>query len=614
MIRWRMLLSVTAAIQDHVPQDRAPSVETVRVKLPPSFSPTNPTHAAAVTNKVNEAHGGGFALSHIDGEYAVLTRRSYTTEVVRGADDSFFVKLPNGTKPTDGDRMAATLQEQHPGYYLTRFDPHNGKAGLTRLADDEVRCREAVAGVIGAKPWDVTVAKTPDGGYLLGLTNKYVPSKHDEKLAEVATRVVGKFGWYVETDPARLTAKIVPSDPPTFPEIIPLDLSKLGKGNPFRSPFGLKLPALGQVAKEPIEVDWKSQAFALVSGLPGAGKTIALNALLAHQFSSGAQVAILDDKAKSTDFLWAKPYVRDGGWGCDGLRSSITALALVYAEGQRRAEVLKTTGYTNWLDMPETQRFAPIFVVVDEVSALLVTERLPAGVDKKLPEVQEVIEENRLKFKLQRLIFKTVAELRFVGVRMVLSTQVTNTNTGLPPTLKALIGHKILQGTNPSKTQRQQAFNVEANVPEVPENLRGGGLVAKGVGAAELEAQAPAIYKGFYSTTDSLVERFRELGLPTTSRPEPTEAEMNEYCPVGDLNDEEPEPDILGTDRTPSGKPLDPKYGPTAVYDDDGRPLKGAAAAARASKVLAAVSDAPGPLCPSCDSPIRPNGECGCSW
>lgn len=607
-----MLQSMSVSVQDTVAQDRGPSVETVRVKLPAAFSPTNPAHANAVTNKVNEAHGGGFTLSHIEGEYAVLVRRSVTTEVVRGGDDSFFVKLPNGTKPTDGDKMAATLQEQHPGFYLTKFDPHNGRAGLTRLSGDEVRCREAVAGVIGAKPWDVTVAKTPDGGYLLGLTNKYVPSKHDDKLNEVAVAVVGRFGWYVEADPAKLTARIIPSDPPTFPEVIHLDLKKLGKGDPFRSPFGLKLPPLGQVAKDPIEVDWKAQAFAMVSGLPGSGKTITLNALLAHQFSCGAQVVILDDKAKSTDFQWAKPFVRDGGWGCDGLRSSITALALVYAEGQRRAELLKERGYTNWLDMPASERFDAIFIVVDEVSALLVTERLPAGVDKKLPEVQEVIEENRLKFKLQRLIFKTVAELRFVGVRMVLSTQVTNTNTGLPPTLKALIGHKILQGTNPSKTQRQQSFNVEANVPEVPENLRGGGLVAKGVGAAELEAQAPTIYKGLYSTTEALVDRLRELGVRTTSRPEPTEAEMIEFCPVGDLDDEEPEPDILGSDRTPSGKPLDPKYGPSTTFDDDGRPLRGAAAAARASKQLAA--SAPGPQCPSCGKPIQADGTCGCSW
>lgn len=1086
---------MSVSVQDTIPQDRGTSVESVRVKLPAAFSPTNPAHANAVTNKVNEAHGGGFTLSHIEGEFAVLVRRSVTTEVVRDGDDSFFVKLPNGTKPTDGDKMAATLQEQHPGFSLTKFDPHNGRAGLTRLSGDEVRCREAVAGVIGAKPWDVTVAKTPDGGYLLGLTNKYVPSKHDDKLNEVAVAVVGRFGWYVEADPAKLTARIIPSDPPTFPEVIPLDLSKLGEGSLDKTPFGMKLPEPGESKGKPAFIDWTMSPYLLLGGLPRSGKflthdtlvpapvspkfpsgwarhgdlavgdsvyavdgsvvavkslsaelvddvfdvvfsdgqiiraggdhlwtvssrrsrtarlqpkevakrsrvdagraaelrrlrdsaddlsrsgtgitvkamstatgysrlviadflahagipyenlpgkgspraypageairgwadhldetwgrtellrqpllrtvttrdmlktcrvedgranwavpvadsldgfdedlavppyvlgawlgdgtrrvgaitvgdtdrdemlailtdemgyaptrssgityfwgrpqqgrclyghddwkpvagysptcasclregrsgarsniglseklvtvgakvdnvkvipsvylraghkqrlallqglmdtdgyvaadgsielglcderlsqqslelirslgfvasctsspaaitrpdgsrdvvgtrfrikfapseqvfrlsrkaerlapvlpardgrtswnyvvevrpagrapvrcitvdhprslylvggfipthnSVSLTDIIADALSNGSELVIVDTPDKAVDFTWCKPYVRPGGWGCDGLRSTVTALRLAHEELKRRADILKDRGLENWYQIPLAERPKPLLVVADEVSMLLMTERLPAGVDKKTPEVQEVIERNLMKFRTQKTIYDIMAEMGFVGARVVLASQVTNAATGLPPTMKNLMGLRMLQGSNPSKPQRDQAFNVSASVPLVPENLRGGGQAAKGVGAAEMEGQEPYIYKPFYASIKDIVARLEQLGLPKTNRPEPTLAEMDRLCPVGQMDDEEPEPDILGSDRTPSGKPLDPKYGPSTTFDDDGRPLRGAAAAARASKELAA--SAPGPQCPSCSKPIQADGTCGCSW
>src|SRR5699024_1652907 len=123
---------------------------------------------------------------------------------------------------------------------------------------------------------------------------------------------------------------------------------------------------------------------------------------------------------------------------------------------------------------------------------------------------QEAVETNLLKVQLASLISKIVAEQRFVGMRMVLSTQVTNNNTGVPPSLKAKIGHKILQGVNPSKAARTQAFSDESAVPVVPENVKSGGAVARGVGVADLEGQAPAVYKSYFATTDDYRKRLLE--------------------------------------------------------------------------------------------------------
>ena len=41
---------------------------------------------------------------------------------------------------------------------------------------------------------------------------------------------------------------------------------------------------------------------------------------IAGSLAAGAELAILDLPSKSVDFLWCKPFVRPGGWGCDSPR------------------------------------------------------------------------------------------------------------------------------------------------------------------------------------------------------------------------------------------------------------------------------------------------------
>lgn len=594
----------------------------MKVPLPAGFDPDR--HSGAVVSKVRQAKGPEWSLANIDTEanVAVFRRHVAETTVTAATKASGSVKAPESfqvslsaadAKPTMGEKVAATLQDTYPGFYLTDFDPHLARATLTKLDDDTARCRGAVATALGVKPWDVQAAPRPGGGYLLGLPKSYMPSKHDEKLDEVATSVVGQFGWYVVADANKLTAQVIPSDPPTFPPTIRLNLAGLG-ADLHRTPIGDILPPPGQKKYDTVSIDWRAHAFGLVSGTAGAGKTNTLNSIIADQVAGGAALVIVDEPSKAIDYSWCKKYVRDGGWGCDGLRSAVTALALVYEEGNRRAKVLEQAGVTNWFDLPDDQRFPPILCIVDEVAGLLVGEKLPPGVDRKMPEVQEVIEENRLKFKLQRVITKIAAEKRFVGIRMLLSSQVSNQNSGLPPSLKTLLGQRVLMGPNPSKTQRDQAFSVADRVPTVPDNVANGGMVSKGVGGAELEGQAPVVFKSFFATSGQLDAELASRGVPTTSRPEPTQAEMDEYCPVSeeDLDDE--------------GPAFDPRRDAPETFSDDGEQLFGAAAAAAASKRLeaqakaqraakdagAGTSGADGPRCPSCRAPIRSDGTCEC--
>lgn len=608
--------------------------DRVTVALPSGFDPRR--HQRALERLIADRYGDGFDLDSIDlGEgTATASRQGLVTEVAAKATDTFAVRLARGTLPAHGDKVAAKLDDQYPGFRMTQFEPFLGRATMTRMSEDEARCRGALAVALGVKPWDVQVRKLPDDGFEIGLPRGYVPSRHDDRLAEVTQLVVGRPGWRIRCDPAALTARMVPGEPPLFPEAVPFEMATLGGNDPDRSVLGVTLPEQGVGAGPVKHVDWAASAFLLVAGLPGSGKSMTLSSLLAQQLAAGASVAIVDDRAKAIDFVWAKEFLRDGGWGCDSEAHAVATLAMIYEEGRRRSSVLAERGYVNWLDMPPGERFQPIFVIVDELSALTVQDPVPKGVPKDHPMVVEVNDLNYKRALVSRYVNKIIAELRFVGVRMVVSTQVTNATTGLPPSLRNKIGHRVLQGTNPSKPARTQAFNDEQAVPHVPEHVKASGRAARGVGVADLEGQAPVVFKSLFATTDAYAARLRALGLPATTRPSPTAAEVATYSP--DLSDGDDQDNSRARPRSPVRPGLRARQGAGAepVTGKDGTVLHGAAAASRALS-LGTGGPSPGsraqqreeagwasrsgqvtvtrlPSCPDCATPIKPDGTCGC--
>ncbi len=202
------------------------------------------------------------------------------------------------------------------------------------------------------------------------------------------------------------------------------------------------------------------------------------------------------------------------------------------AEGRRRARQLAAAGSVSWTELQTHERFPPILIVVDEASGLLLPDRIPAGIPKDHPLAVEAAQANLLKAALARCINKIIAELRFVGVRMILASQVTNNSTGIGPSLKSKIGHKILQGANPSGTARTQAFSDESAVPLVPANVRADPNAARGTGAAELEGAAPVVYKAYYATTGDYATALHRLGVATTDNPAPTAEQIARHTPI----------------------------------------------------------------------------------
>ena len=122
---------------------------------------------------------------------------------------------------------------------------------------------------------------------------------------------------------------------------------------------------------------------------------------------------------------------------CSAATAAVTALDLILAEGRRRAWLLVAAGATSCAELTAGKRFPPILNIVDEASGLLLPDRIPAGIPKDHPLAVEAAQADLLKAALSRSISKIIAELRFVGVRMLLASQVTDNSTGIGPSLKA---------------------------------------------------------------------------------------------------------------------------------------------------------------------------------
>lgn len=574
-------------------------IQRVRVKLPKGFNPDK--HQGAIMKLIAENHGEGFEIESLDtnaGE-AVAARQVAIAEVRQSAKDVdvMEVRLPRSVKPSDGDKMAVKLADQHgDGWEMTRFEPFLGKATVSRLSPDVARCRGAASLALGVKPWEVQVSQRLDGGFDLELPRSYMPSKHDSKLEEVATGVVGREGWYLKVDAKALTASLIPSDPPTFPAVIPTPMNKVVKFDhtdkeTFKIPLGMKLPPAGETVGETFYLDMNAGAHIQLGGISGGGKTVLLNCYLATWLAKGAELAIIDLPTKSADFEWCKKYVRPGGWGCDSPAQSAVAIRLIMEEGERRSKLIKEHGVNDWKLLPKSAALSPLTVIVDELTGLFALEAVPKT-NKNSPQLlldmaEDAERTNLYKEILKNGIKRVAAELRFTGVFLTLATQVASANTGIEPALRTNLHHKVIMGAKPTEGNRRLVFSDPERVPLVPENVRSDAGASRGVGASEPEGDEPAIFKSYFATVTQYQAWLEKLGIPTTDHPEPTKAQMAVLEDAFE-DDAEDEREETARRREAMPDPMAAMMGDSGL-DAEGRPLKGAALAAAQSKKLATL-------------------------
>ncbi len=544
-------------------------IERITLKLPANFDPGR--HLRALEKLVADKYGDKFELESIDpiAGTAFATRHVAVTEIDAGEQtgDRFEVRLPRGTKPSDGEKIAAKLEDQHDGYALVEFEPFLGRATLARLTPDEQRCRGAVAVVLGVKPWNVQVAARPGGGFDLVLPHTYVPSKHDEKLAEVATLVVGQEGWHVDIDPKALTASILPGEPPSFPPVLPYPFKRaVPRFDPAsddwaRIPLGRVLGRTGGEEGPELTTDFVVAPHALVSGLTGSGKSYLLSVLATGALAQGWELCIADAIKGGVDFVVFESFVRPGGFG-DDLASACCVLQKAYDEGQRRKKLIQQAGVQKWTQLPVSAGLRPVLVAVDELTSLVAPEPTPKGVAKDNPLVVEVAERNLLKATILNTIGKIARELRFTGISLVVGTQVASTSTGIPTELRANLGMKILLGSKPTDNNRRLALNDPDAVPRVPLNIvDDAGGAARGVGVFEIEGRPSGVVKVLFANPAECATYLRALGVATTDRPRPTPAEIARHTPSLETGPGTEDPARAG-DHSPSGNRPEPTFDP----------------------------------------------------
>ncbi|MGC0274972.1 hypothetical protein ACO0LV_18480 [Pseudactinotalea sp. Z1739] len=102
-------------------------------------------HTGRVLTKIGEKHGEGWEVDSIDPRAGTLTasRFAQITEVsATESADTMLLGLARGTRPSDGEKIAAKFEDTHPGYKLTKFDPYLGQATMTKLSNPVIRARD----------------------------------------------------------------------------------------------------------------------------------------------------------------------------------------------------------------------------------------------------------------------------------------------------------------------------------------------------------------------------------------------------------------------------------------------------------------------------------------
>jgi hypothetical protein len=543
------------------------TTEKVTYRLPSGFDPQS--HLRALERLIAEKFGEGFEIDFIDPVAGVATASRHVavtsvsmTSTSQGASRE--VRLPKDTKPSDGEKVAAKMADEYPDMAMVKFEPFLKRATLSPMDAATKRARDAVAVALSVKPWDISITTRSDGGYDIGLPRTYVPSKHLDKLDEVATAVVGREGWYVETNAQSLTASIIPGDPPTFPPMIAYPLDDPLDSGPdrwARVPLGVTLAEPGADDGRILYADFSMNPHFLASGTTGSGKGIAIMSILAGVLARGLEIEIVDGVKGGVDFAVFMPFVRRSGWA-DDLASACCVINTTYEEGVRRKHLIKDHHVQKWTQLPKEVAVRPILIVVDELTSLIAPEPMPKGVSKDNPLVAEIMLRNLIKATILNVVGKIARELRFTGISLFCATQVASTTTGIPTELRANLGAKLLLGSKPTDNNRRLALNDPDAVPKVPRNVaESKDGASRGVGVYEFEGQESGVVKTFYSAPERLAEWLRSLGVPETLVPRPSSAEIAAHTPSLEDGSDNPNGPGGEWDLTKAGRTFDPVTG-----------------------------------------------------
>ncbi len=436
--------------------------------------------------------------------------------------------IPDGVR--DASVVDAHLREQ--GRTLLAWDSPGHRMLTGRLAPTELALRDRLAAVLKKNPWEVRLSTTwglgADGlGEMLSvvLTAAPVlsadPDRAQATWLQVTQSVVGHAGWTVEMDHHSGTVTMRSGVAIDLPNTAGYAWSVIDDGSWGEIAFGVD--GFGR----PVIADLSANPHVLVVGKTGSGKSIQIEAFIYAALVHGFELAICDPTKRGLDFRWARPYVRPGGWGCQGYSEALAVIRGCYDEGKRRLDVLDSLDCPKWTALTPEQRnehgIRPILCVVDEGTSLAKLEPVMRTLPPDDPERVEAEELNNDKSRIMAIIGKIARELRFVGIHLVFGTQrfsVADIGDGAGG-LRENLGVRILLG-RASNTAMTMAFAdaedagvafAQAHGVAATADPERGAEKRPGRGVCEIDGMLTTAFQGSYATHDELVAALRARGV-----------------------------------------------------------------------------------------------------
>lgn len=472
----------------------------LNVKLPSSFQ-ANEASKKALCKSFEHQHGPGWVLKSID----------------MGARKARFVRVDDGEHPyipevgdkrisiqlvgkQDLDELSNWVAKKYGDEYtLASVDSVSKTAIFRILSPEAARCRQSLASLFNQKPWEVSVEARPGGGFIVSLPPGYRDSRYERPLDELATTVVGKPGWSFVADPTAGKGEFVPGVPPTFPAIIRFEhVPPSGQWN--RIYIGERLGTKDSPETKPLFTDLDTNPHTLINGTTNSGKSVLVFAMITGALINGWDLVILDPEKGGIDFEVFRPWIAPGNLAVT-LGTAVAALDRVMDEQERRKNIILASQKRKWTELKE-QTFPPIMVVIEEAASLLTLEPISKGLSKDSEEYLILNENNAMRASIQNKIFQLLRKARFTGISLVIVSQTSRANSGLPPAMRELTSGRILTGPSPTSSQRTTSLKEADAVPVVPTWIANDPVASRGVGVFEFDGIAPGVFKSVFIETE----------------------------------------------------------------------------------------------------------------
>lgn len=483
--------------------------DTTTVNLFPGFDVDDPDHVDRLRRKLSQRLPG-YVIVELDSDLGVATvaRRE------QRSGPSGVATVAAGSKPADLDHALGNL---HDGARLVRHDPPSNRAWWSVLDPVTEATRAIVARILLVAPWDLelSVGFDDDGAEVNRVTISRLPVQQQDKLLngmELAARTIGHSGWRVRYDGTKNTASLVAGPRLMLPERAGVQWDQIASRGWGWLPFGTD--GYGR----PLAADLEANPHLLVSGITGSGKTITVTTLVGCALASGCELVVCDPVKGGPDFRWLRPFVRDGGWGCESFDDAAQVLHDVYDEVRRRQQLIVSHDVTKWSELPDRVRDAeqvrPVLVVVDELTSLAAPEPVPKGLPKDDELVVEAVALNAAKARCFAFTSKIAREARSAGVHLIAATQrfaIGDIGQGAG-TLRAQLGCRLLLG-EASSTEIGMAFvfpgraeaayrDAHQTAPEDEDDESGVEAVKRpGRGIAEITGSGHHAFQGWFADT-----------------------------------------------------------------------------------------------------------------